>query len=458
MLRLWMLIALVTGPMSSVASAGDVAEPPAGLSAAERGYWYLTNREYLPPDFDQALFDQLWRLWPEPYRTEAEQATEAKRREMTFRWYGLVRAPGADELDPAMGYVSDGQGGWVMNCLACHGGTVAGQAIPGLPNSHFAMQTLVDDVRLAKVSQLKPLAHLDKASLGIPLSTSDGTTNAVVFGIVVGALRKPDMSVDTSRKIPPLVHHDMDAPPFWNVRKKSRLYIDGFAPKAARPLVQFMLIPQNDRETILSWEDDFEDVLAWIESLEPPVYPWTIDESLAERGRLVFADHCSECHGTYGAEETYPERMVDLDVIGTDPVRLEALAPEHRRWMKNSWMSRYGEDEVILNPTGYIAPPLDGIWASAPYFHNGSVPTLWHVLHPDERPAVWRRTRDGYDTLRVGCEITVFDAIPETVTSPVERRRYFDTGKFGKSAGGHRFPDALTEPEKQAVLEYLKTL
>jgi hypothetical protein len=41
---------------------------------------------------------------------------------------------------------------------------------------------------------------------------------------------------------------------------------------------------------------------------------------------------------------------------------------------------------------GYIAPPLVGIWASAPYFHNGSVPTLWQVLDPDSRADIWTRT------------------------------------------------------------------
>jgi hypothetical protein len=41
---------------------------------------------------------------------------------------------------------------------------------------------------------------------------------------------------------------------------------------------------------------------------------------------------------------------------------------------------------------------------------------------------------------------------------PSDRRTFFDTQKPGKSAAGHDFPDALTEDEKTAVLEYLKTL
>jgi hypothetical protein len=114
------------------------------------------------------------------------------------------------------------------------------------------------------------------------------------------------------------------------------------------------------------------------------------------------------------------------------------------------------------------------------------VPTLWHLLHPDKRPAVWRRldalvardspggrdspaTREGeeasarsprpdYDFERVGLAIEARDARPEGPLSAAERRTWFDTSRHGKGAGGHTFPDLLDEGEKSAVLEYLKTL
>jgi hypothetical protein len=105
-----------------------------------------------------------------------------------------------------------------------------------------------------------------------------------------------------------------------------------------------------------------------------------------------------------------------------------------------------------------MAPALNGAWASAPYFHNGSVPTLWHVLHPEERPIVWRRTEDGYDQRKVGLEITTSDRIPADAKAPAEQREYFNTRRPGKSAAGHLFPNDLTEEQKRAVLEYLKTL
>jgi len=458
------LLVLILGLAVTTASCGEAKAESARntaateMSAAERGYQVLTKTSFLPPDFDQEVFDNLWKVWPSALRKQAEQATPDERRRMTFSRYGLIENPEHPGSGTALGYVDNGNGGWVMNCLSCHGGKVAGKAIPGVPNSHYGLHTLTEDVRLTKMFQGKKLSHMDLGILKIPLGSTHGTTNAVVFGVALEALRDLDMNVRFDQPPPKFVHHDVDAPPFWNVRKKTRLYYDGLAEKSHRPLMQFILIPRNGPEQLKKWEADFRDILAWIESLEPPKYPWKIDESLAAEGKAVFERSCSRCHGTYGEKWTYPERMVDIDVLGTDPVRLTALTDEHRAWFQRSWLGNYNTSDPPWKATGYIAPPLDGIWASAPYLHNGSVPTLWHLLHPDERPVVWMRTEDGYDQHKVGLEITTFDEVPGTVRSAGDRRMYFDTRKFGKSAAGHDFPSELTEDEKQALLEYLKTL
>jgi len=430
------------------------------VPSAQRGLEVLRTHSFLPADLDQEILDDLWTVWPEPEHSEAAAITDLEsRRQKILSYYGLMPTPpGLPGSTPVLGYTANDQGHWVMNCLTCHGGKVAGQVIPGLPNSHLALQTLTEDVRLIKLQQKKPFSHLDLATLTMPLSMTNGTTNSVIFGVVLGVFRNPDMSVDTRRLPPELTHHDVDAPPYWNVKKKSSLYIDGFAPKGHRPLMQFMLLPSNRKNVVYGWEHDFRDILAWIESVEPPRYPWAIDTRLSEQGRVVFQDHCARCHGTYGAAGEYVQQTIPWEVIQTDRVRLDALTPEHRQWMKNGWMSQYGADPVVIDPQGYVAPPLDGIWATAPYFHNGSVPTLWHVLHPDERPTIWKRTEEGYDQSRVGLEVEVLDEIPESASHPAQRRRYFDTRIRGKSPTGHRFPNDLSPTEKQAVLEYLKSL
>ncbi len=109
-------------------------------------------------------------------------------------------------------------------------------------------------------------------------------------------------------------------------------------------------------------------------------------------------------------------------------------------------------------PAGYVAPPLDGIWATAPYLHNGSVPTLWHLLHAEQRPVLWSRRDNGFDRERMGINAATHDRLPESANSLHQRRQYFDTRRFGKSAAGHRFPEKLNEQQKRAVLEFLKTL
>ena len=453
-LRGWILLWLLAGFVTP--SLGAEPEPPKGLTAVERGYWFLTQKAYLPPDFSQEIFDQTWKKWPEPLRSQAEKAKPEERRTMAFARYGLTPRP--DDPTRPLQYVVDQQGNWTMNCFACHGGKVAGKAWPGLPNSHFALATLTDDTRLIKLEQGKPLSRMDFGSLFVPLGATNGTTNAVNFGVALMAFRDKDLNFHGDRLPPKMVHHDLDAPAWWHFAKKEQLYIDGFAQKGHRALMQFMMVRSNGPEKFKEWENDFRDVFAYISSLKPPQYPYTIDRKLAARGETAFRRVCADCHGTYGREASYPERLVRIDEVKTDRVRLDSLSPAHRDSYGQSWFAEFGKKKYLDDPGGYVAPPLGGIWASAPYFHNGSVPTLWHVLHPQERPAVWQRTQDGYDQAKAGLEAKVFPAIPKEITSDWEKRTYFNTTLFGKSAAGHEFPDRLSEEEKQAVLEYLKTL
>lgn len=440
------------GACAATARAGDLDESP-----AQRGYRLLTTRSYFQSELDQAIFDELWQVWEEPLRTAAAQADLAARRSMALERYGLQRASDRDG-DVPLQYVQSESGGWTVNCFLCHGGKVAGQVFPGLPNSHIDLEAMREDLAawLALHNRLDELA--DNGMPGVPLGGSKGTTNAVVFGIALGSQRDTQLNFVRREVLPPMLHHDHDAPPWWNVKHKKMLYADGFAPKTHRALMPFLLLPETGPEQFMAWEDDFRDILAYIESVEAPSYPFPIDAALAAQGELAFKRVCAECHGTYGPGGEYPERNVDIDLVGTDPLRWRALTPFSRGGHQLSWFGEYNKHKVNPTPAGYVAPPLDGIWASAPYLHNGSVPTLWHLFHADQRPLVWTRSEDGYDTQRVGLEIIELSEVPAEVVAPVQRRRYFDTRIPGKSATGHEFPEQLDEAEKRAVIEYLKTL
>lgn len=431
-------------------------EPPTGDPL--RGYRFLLDTALVPPDFEEKVFDAAWEQWPEPLRTQAQNASPSERRRMAFSRYGLTPRP--DDPEKPLQYVVGADGYWTMNCFACHGGQIMGAVHPGLPNSRYALQTLTDDTRAVKFSKGLPLDRMDVGSLFVPLGSSNGTTNAVMFGVVLMAYRDADLNVYPGRIPPALTNHDMEPPPWWHFKHKKMLYVDGFASKGHRGLMQFAMVRENGPEKFREWEDSFRDVKAYLESIEAPRYPFKVNAELAAKGRLAFDRVCAECHGVYHSakEIDYPERLVPLDVVKTDPVRLHALSREGRKAYGESWFNEYGAKPNIDEPNGYVAPPLDGVWASAPYFHNGSVPTLWHVLRPETRPKVWRRNELGYDQAKVGLEIENFDRIPVGITDAREKREFFDTTGFGKSSGGHDFPNALSEEDKEAVLEYLKTL
>ncbi|MGI9444509.1 MAG: hypothetical protein ACR2N1_18695 [Rubripirellula sp.] len=452
-------IASVSGFAESATSNSEKpnSEKPSSESAV-RGYRVLTEKAVLSSDFTQEVFDNLWKCWPEALRLKAEAASAEQRREMAFSRYGLTPRPEAPEKP--LQYVVDNEGNWTMNCFSCHGGSVYGKPVAGAPNNRFALQTLTEEIRKTKFKLGKPLSRMDVGSLVIPLGTTNGTTNAVVFGIGLMSQRDEDLNIvaATPQKF---VHHDMDAPAWWNFHKKPNIYIDGFAQKGHRGLMQFMMIPENGRDFFINHEDDFRDVYAYISSLRPPQYPGKIDATMAEQGRVVFEQTCAECHGTYGSTPTYPNRRIPSNEIGTDPVRLTALGVNGRKKYARSWFAHANEDgeqTTVVDPDGYVAPALDGIWASAPYFHNGSVPTLWHLLNPSKRPDVWRPISEDFDNEKVGLTIKVEPKVPFTELDAAIRRSYFDTNRFGKSNSGHDYPAELTDTERRAVLEYLKTL
>jgi hypothetical protein len=112
-------------------------------------------------------------------------------------------------------------------------------------------------------------------------------------------------------------------------------------------------------------------------------------------------------------------------------------------------LERKGLVEETLN--GYVASFLDGIWLRSPYLHNGSVPTLRDLLEPvEQRPRVFYRGYDLLDGEKVGFVTTGADA--ERVGT-----RY-DVSEKGGGNQGHTYGTTLTPEEKDALVEYLKTL
>src|SRR5690606_15183512 len=100
-----------------------------------------------------------------------------------------------------------------------------------LPNSMYALETLTDEIRETKLSMGRKLGRMELGGLVMPLGTSNGTTNAVMFGVALMHFRDADLNVHTDRGPPRMTHHDMDPPAWWHFKRKSHIYIDGFAEK-----------------------------------------------------------------------------------------------------------------------------------------------------------------------------------------------------------------------------------
>ena len=100
----------------------------------------------------------------------------------------------------------------------------------------------------------------------------------------------------------------------------------------------------------------------------------------------------------------------------------------------------------------YEARVLEGIWAAAPYLHNGSVPTLAELLKPAAERVAAFKIGPSYDLVNVGIatEQTSFDQVLTTTDC--------SDLNSGNSRCGHEFGTSLPQAEKQALLEYLKTL
>jgi mono/diheme cytochrome c family protein len=210
---------------------------------------------------------------------------------------------------------------------------------------------------------------------------------------------------------------------------------------------------------------DFLEEVAWLtkylEGYRAPPFPFdTADPKVAPkvaRGKGVFQQECAKCHVDRAGA------VVPIDEVRTDRERLwswnEGAARRSNEIVRSFGIERKGLVEE--NPKGYIAAFLDGIWLRAPYLHNGSVPTLRDLLEPvAKRPQVFYRGYDVYDPIDVGF-ISLesqakrlgasWDAV-KAVATPYDVR-WRSNGNMG-----HEYGVSLPAGDKDALIEYLKTL
>ena len=197
---------------------------------------------------------------------------------------------------------------------------------------------------------------------------------------------------------------------------------------------------------------DFLAQVTWLHEyltkLPAPQYPFPIDAQKAANGKPLFDVNCARCHASALTGTPLP-----LAEIGTDRNRIDSwnknAAIVANKVVKDMGLERKGLVEE--DPKGYIVAFLDGIWLRAPYLHNGSVPTLRDLLEPaDKRPKTFYRGYDVYDPARGG----FISMGPEAERAGSK----YDVTLKGGGNQGHEFGVALSSQEKDALVEFLKTL
>ena len=366
-----------------------------------------------------------------------------------------------------------------LNCLQCHAGYFNGELVLGLGVTETDFTT----VPMAGLIENLPILDIFPGVLG-EIEKFAGRYKAVgphIEMLTVGTNPADMLAVQLAR------HHDVntlawsdeplqdipdvmapvDPPPWWRGQKKHALFYNGMNRGDHRGTMMFASSLCTDTiEEAAEILADFDDINAYLESLRAPKYPFAIDAALAASGEAVFLAHCAGCHGTYSAneaEETYPNLLLPLAVVGTDPTLAASGAAELRpmvEWFNASYFGEILQLIVDVPFVGYTAPPLDGVWMTAPYLHNGSVPTLAALLASETRPAHWKRVdfdSKHYDQQALGWP---FIATPYGQDgAPDDERKYiYDTSKQGHGNGGHTFGDPLSVDERAALLEYIKTL
>ena len=297
--------------------------------------------------------------------------------------------------------------GIVNNCLLCHAGTVAGQTVIGVGNAALDLQGLFEDLSSASGFRLRG---------PFQFSYARGTIDPINPFTYLMSMRDPDLNLRSPVPLPYSKDVCSDPPAWWLLkRKKTRDWTGAIDVRSTRIDMANLLSPFNGADHVKKHEPVFADIAAFLLTVQPPKYPFPVDRTKAARGQVLFAEHCQKCHGT---KESYPNKVIALDKIGTDPILCQSRdRPQLADHFNKSWLAKeVGPDGTLIQLTesiGYQAPPLDGIWATAPYFHNGSAPTVYHVLKSTMRPKYhtrsYRGAKEDYDQKLLGLKIAVLD-------------------------------------------------
>ena len=266
---------------------------------------------------------------------------------------------------------------------------------------------------------------------------------------------------------------------------------------------------------------DLHQIEETLQRLKPPAWPeallGAVDKPLAAKGRELFSENCAGCHlpRTVDSDGRWVQhlKMLPVDFIGTDPGAANNIADNRFDLSALQWdLAELKQLDVHLQPTptepldlsqlssakglayitafvgnrayrdanipaaeqpamngfglpigvrelrAYKARPLAGVWATAPFLHNGSVPSIYQLLSPqDERATTFYKGTFEYDPQHLGYRTEAFTngfVFDTRITGNHNSGHEFRAGQRGNGVIGR----LLQPQERWALLEYLKVL
>ena len=452
----WMAGLFGPDPERFRSPTGVVEAEPQRPGDPEAGYHALVNAPYVSCGMPL----EAWRrLAPETDPRDLLPGREGRNAELP---YFLTSVTGADGVEVV-----------ANNCLSCHAGRIGDELVVGLGNPFADFTGDATGLATQAGRYVRGAAETaawqrwaDRLEGIAPHIRTDtiGMNPATNLSWALMAHRDPETMAWSDTPLidpPPETPVPLRTPPWWWMGEKHAMFYTTIGRgDHSRYMLFASLLCADSVEELAQVDAYAADIRAFIASIEPPEFPWEVDAALAEAGRPVYEAHCASCHGSHGPDASFPNKVIGLEEIGTDPMYAATMTDgsldRFYEWVERS---PHGGTVRAAPARGYIAPPLDGIWAAAPFLHNGSVPDLRGLLDSRQRPTYWRHADPPeYDPEAAGWRHEVLDAGKEAAPDAAGRARIHDTTLPGHGNGGHLYGDELTEAERRALLEYLKTL
>lgn len=327
------------------------------------------------------------------------------------------------------------------------------------------------------------------ALAGNSAGQSDGSGDLLAQLIALQANREEGLSEEEflarpQPAIPPFASVT-DVPSVWNQQARAAAQWDGSVFMGFWRNIAAQLPVVSDPSKVDLHNTHIVD--KFLTNLPAAPYPFDVDLKKAAKGEVLYKANCTGCHSPNNSRP-YWEMYTDFNrakVLNTEARNLFLAAFTASCHDKEySYVDGDGKkikpctmdgakiirDTTVAEQQGYIASVLDGIWARAPYLHNGSVPTLRHLLMPNERPTTFLRGVEAYDQSSIGW---VWDVSQRskiaTATSPT--LMIYDTTRDGLSNMGHdkditingkfyrlNWSGEALQEDLGDLLEYMKTL